>query len=663
MGKKNSINKGKILEKINKFGDLIYRKRFWIAAVLFILLVLFQVSNSSIGMYDLYIQPNISKWNYSPIFGDAQGIRSDEWNVTTVAQISQTIDVDRFAYYNDNIRGTSTDMFSVLSTPVLDIMILAKPFNIGYLFLGPGMGLAFFTSGKIIAAFLICFEFFMLLTNKKKMYSLLGTILILFSAATQWWTMYDFYIYSFLALILFDKFLTTDKLRTKILCALGITLSALGFIFILYPSWQVPFAYIILGLAIWIIIKNCKTYRFNKKDLIVIVCAILILGMFGLRYLMLSKNTLNTISNTAYPGARFETGGGIARTVSLAYIFSYVYSIRFAYSENAMNYSEASSMLSLFPVPMIVAIVFLIRNKERKEHFKFLLPMLIISTLFTLWILVTFPHFLAKITLLYMVQPQRIIIPLGVIHILMIIYLISHVKEEDKLFNKLISLGVTVFFAVGIYYYTTKFNIVDAYGAHQARDFVLGLILFFEFYFMFTINKEESKKYLTALLMTVAIVTGIRVNPVQIGIDVITDKPVSKEIQKIVNEDKDNNLWIGEIWPNYLIANGARVVNSTNIYPNFELWKVLLDDQYENPEYENLYNRYSHIAMSVTDGETQVNAIQNDMCEVKISFEDIKELGIRYVLTSRDIEDYSNDEMKFENLYSEDGLSIYRINY
>jgi hypothetical protein len=224
-------------------------------------------------------------------------------------------------------------------------------------------------------------------------------------------------------------------------------------------------------------------------------------------------------------------------------------------------------------------------------------------------------------------------------------------------------LGVTAFFAVGIYYYTTKFNIVDAYGAHQARDFVLGLILFFEFYFMFTINKEESKKYLTVLLMTVAIVTGIRVNPVQIGIDVITDKPVSKEIQKIVNEDKDNNLWIGETWPNYLIANGARVVNSTNIYPNFELWKVLLDDQYENPDYVNLYNRYSHIAMSVTDGETQVNAIQNDMCEVKISFEDIKELGIRYVLTSRHIEDYNNDEMKFENLYSEDGLSIYRINY
>ena len=59
MGKKNSINKGKILEKINKFGDLIYRKRFWIAAVIFILLVLFQVSNSSIGMYNVYIQPNI----------------------------------------------------------------------------------------------------------------------------------------------------------------------------------------------------------------------------------------------------------------------------------------------------------------------------------------------------------------------------------------------------------------------------------------------------------------------------------------------------------------------------------------------------------------------------------------------------------------------------
>ena len=663
MSKKNSINKSNILEKLNKFGELVYKKRFWIAAVVFVILVLLQVSNSSIGMYNTYIQPNISKWNYSPIIGDAQGIRSDEWNVSTVAQISQAMDVDRFAYYNDNLRGTSTDMFSMLSTPVLDIMVLAKPFNIGYLLLGPGMGLAFFTSGKIIAALLVSFEFFMLLTNKKKMYSLLGTILIVFSAATQWWTMFDYFIYSFLALVLFDKFLTTDKLKVKIFSALGIVLSALAFIFILYPAWQVPFAYIILGLAIWIIIKNCKTYKFNKRDLIIIICAVLILGMFGLRYYMLSKDTLTAITSTAYPGARFETGGGESRTVSLANLFSYVYSIRFAYSENPMNFSVASSMLSLFPVPMIIALVFLIRNKDRKQHFKFLIPMLLISVLFTLWILVSFPHFLAKISLLYMVQPQRIIVPLGVIQILMIIYLISHVKEEDKIFNKFISLGVTAVLAVGVYYFTTKFNIVEAYGAHQARDFVLGLILFFEFYFLITINKEESKKYLTGLLMIVAIVTGIRVNPVQIGVDVVTDKPVSKKIQEIVSEDKDNNLWIGEAWPNYLIANGARVVNSTNIYPNFDLWKVLLDEQYEDPVYENLYNRYSHIAMTVTDGETQVSAIQNDMCEVKISFEDIEDLGIRYVLTSRHIEDYNNDKIKFENLYSEDGISIYKVNY
>ena len=74
---------------------------------------------------------------------------------------------------------------------MLDITLLGKPFNIGYIIFGAERGLSFFWYGKVIALMLVSFEFFMLITNKKKLISLLGMILVVFSAATQWWNMID----------------------------------------------------------------------------------------------------------------------------------------------------------------------------------------------------------------------------------------------------------------------------------------------------------------------------------------------------------------------------------------------------------------------------------------------------------------------------------------
>ena len=117
--------------------NFLYNKRYIIALGILAIIVILELSGSSIGLYADGIQPSYQERDYKPLLGKARAIRSDEWNVNTPIGVSQAIDEDtKFAYYNDNLRGTSTEMFSIAATPVADILILAKPFYIGFLIFG-----------------------------------------------------------------------------------------------------------------------------------------------------------------------------------------------------------------------------------------------------------------------------------------------------------------------------------------------------------------------------------------------------------------------------------------------------------------------------------------------------------------------------------------------
>ena len=106
-----------------------------------------------------------------------------------------------------------TDMFTVVAPPVLDILTLARPFNIGFIILGAERGLSFLWFGKWIALMLVAFEFCMLITNKKKLISLMGMLMIVFSAATVWWNWTDILFWGMLALLLINKFMETKKMN------------------------------------------------------------------------------------------------------------------------------------------------------------------------------------------------------------------------------------------------------------------------------------------------------------------------------------------------------------------------------------------------------------------------------------------------------------------
>ena len=111
---------------------------------------------------------------------------------------------------------------------------------------------------------------------------------------------------------------------------------------------------------------------------------------------------------------------------------------------------------------------------------------------------------------------------------------------------------------------------------------------------------------------------------------------------------------------NYLVANGVRVINSTNVYPNFELFENILEDRAE--EYRAQYNRYCHVNINLGKyKENTVSAVAPDNVLIELNYTDLKKLGIDYIVAKKDLNEAY--DMKFEKLYAEDGLYIFKPIY
>ena len=634
--------------KIKDIYNFIYKKRYIISLIVLIILVLGKFNGSSIGMWNKEIEPN-NKID-TTIVGTNRYIRSDEWLVNTPFAISQQY--NDYKYFSNIPRAEKTDMFSTIFVPIKDIIVLARPFNIGYLLLGEEYGLSFYWYGRLIALLLVTFEMMMLITNKKKLLSLAGAILITGSPIVSWFYsnyIVDLLISGQLALLLFNKYLETKNNKLKVLYSILLGLSFSWFALTIYPAWQIPLGYMYLMFAIWIFVKNLKENKHIKDYLYLIISIVLIL-FFVLRYYLLSKDTLDIILNTVYPGERLITGGG-----GIITHFIYPISIFFGLADYH-NPCEASGVYSLFPIPIIISIVYLLKNKIRKENILILL-LLILSLVFTIFTFIPIPKLLAKITLLSMCPVERIIPIIGIICAYLLVLTTSKLDIKN---NK--SKVIILFFTIVSSYLIIKIGALNRPWYITPKRLVFSLILLSIIIYLYINSKTKRNEFILSILLIIIGLTNIvLVNPINIGTSILHEKETAKTIKQIVKNDKEakwmsiNSIYIG----NYALSNGARVINSTNIYPNLELWKKI---DKEN-KYEDIYNRYAHIKINLVEEETSFSLVQEDYMEIKLNYKDLEKLKIKYLISNKEIEipnDYSD---KFNLVNRHDNIYIYKYLY
>ena len=660
-----------------KVSEFIYKYRYPLALALLVLLVLFEINGSSTGGWDVSIIHD----THQSILGSPRFTQSDEWRVFTPFTLSQYL--NDFSYFSSIPRASPTDMFAIYGAPIWTILMIFRPFQIGYLFLPPAKGLSFYWISRLIALFLVSFEMGMLITKKNKTLSLAYSILITFSPVVQWWisvnALVEMLIFGQLAILLIYHYMNTEDYRKRLIIALGFAISLGGYIFTIYPAWQVPLGYVFLFLAIWVFLDNYKDFKFNKLDIGFILLALAIVGAAGLYFLHMSGDTIETVRNTLYPGGRQFIGGWDSsqfkgETGFLQSLSNYVSSIFYPLNidsafSSAVGISRLDSFFyDFFPVPLLLYLFITFVQKHRD---KLLNCLIIVYILLSVLSIFAFPEYVYKITLISNTIQRRLILALSLLNLLILIRSLSLLNKDsisgfvDNIRNNNLVLAVISIAIAGVIFFISTSN---GYGIIGKGIFIPVLIisislLSLSYFFIF---KSYDKKYANLFLVMCIIISamgGGLVNPIESGIDYYNLEPV-QFVEGLVQEDPNAN-WIivgnREIQDMFITA-GAHTITSVNTYPDLKKWEKIDPDH----KYEDVYNRYAHMNVNLSTNEpSKFEHVpgRKDIISVTLNVDDLEKLNVTYIESYQDLSKYSTGNVEFEKIYSYGRLNIYKVDY
>ena len=646
-----------------KCSKFLYKFRYPLILVLFLICVIFEIHGSSIAQLSLF---NVDSHN--SLLGISRVIRSDEFNVNTVMAFSQYH--NGFSYFSSILRATPTDMFLLYGQPVWNLVGLFRPFHWGYLFLTPGKGLSFFWVGRLLALVLISFEMGMFLTKKNKTLSLAYASLLTFSPLVQWWFsvngLVEMLIFGQLAILLINYYMNTISYKKRLLCTLGLIISIGAFLLAVYPAWEVPLAYIFLTLSIAVFLLNKKSFKYSKKDLILGLLFITILGLSMFYIFLKSHQTIISLLNTSYPGLRNYVGGG-----NFLYAFDYISSLFYSIIPQSFNVqvNNFSFVISFFPLSIILYIIVTFVQKQRDI---ILNSLMVIYVFLGSYYLFSWPAIIGKVTLLGKSTDFRLLVILSFLDLLILIRsmgLLKHINFnifKSKIFSKFNALFknrfsfVLGFLMAGIILFIS----IWASNFHYNMFMIMILMIIFGFSFFFILNSGENKKAQTGFLVCILIISftgGALVNPIESGVNVYFNQAPIQEVSHIVQNDP-NATWIVEgngIYIDELIPVGAHTLNSVNTYPNLKAWSSL-DSNNNNL---SIYNRYAHVPTFLTKDNTSFNLIQADVFALSLNINDLEKLNVSYIFTKNDLSGLNSDKVNFNKIYDHDGYKIYNIIY
>ena len=661
----------------NKIGEFIYKYRYPLALALLVILVLFEINGSSIGAWD---QPIINSPHQS-LLGSARSTQSDEWRIFTPFTLSQYL--NDFSYFSSIPRASPTDMFAIYGAPIWTILMIFRPFQIGYLFLSPAKGLSFYWISRLIALLLVSFEMGMLITNRNKTLSLAYAIMITFSPVVQWWisvnALVEMLIFGQLAVLLLYHYMKTKDYRKRLIIALGFAISLGGYIFTIYPAWQIPLGYVFLFLAIWVFLDNYKDFEFNKLDIGFALLSLAIVGAGGLYFLHTSSDTIEIVRNTLYPGGRHFIGGLDSsqfkgETGFLQSLCNYINSIFYPLNlDSAFSSTSGISRLDsffydFFPVPLILYLFITFVEKNRDKLLNCLIIVYILLSVLSIFV---FPEYVYKITFISNTIQRRIILALSLLNVLILFRSLSllRINSNNRHVNNIknnsqILALISIAIAVAVFFLSTS----NGFGIIGKSLFIPVSIVSISILgtSLFIIFKSSDNKYANLFLVMCILISamgGGLVNPIESGIGYYDLEPV-QFVEGLVEENPNANwIVVGEREiQDMFIAAGAHTITSVNTYPDFEKWEKIDPGH----KFEDVYNRYAHMNVNLSANESsKFERVpgREDIISLTLNVNDLEKLNVTYIGSEQDLSKYSNDNVEFEKIYSYRNLKIFKVNY
>ncbi|MCR4942901.1 MAG: hypothetical protein K5986_00215 [Clostridium sp.] len=636
-----------LLQKRVKYLDLIHKYRYVIATILFIFLVAFKFHGSSIAMWDKYYRDYGDSEVKTMYTGEARAIRSDEWLVQTPLYLSQLTKEDKLSRINENIRSDGQDMVLASYSPVKDITILGKPFSWGFLFLGKERAFSWYWNFKLISLFMLSYEMALILIKRNKKISLFGACLIAYAPACQWWFstfVLDLIIFAQAMMVAVYNYLKYNKYKYKLLNLLMFTIAGTGFVLSLYPATQVPLGYLIAIFCIFLLVQNRE--KIKLKDIILIGVSFTVILSIGGYFLYTVKDSIVMMMSTVYPGQRTEVGGNFDFKLLSSYIFNWLMPYR---EVGFSNSSELSSFISLLPLTLIM---FFFRDKKKDNNLLKICMFVYILILLS-YMIIGYPVILAKITLFSFIPAGRAAIILGLTSFYLFLMLVTDLVESKKI-NNLTAVIITV--AVILFMFIPQYHTDVQYYMCKSGIITAGLIFTAITYF-------SLKGYVNQLVsfgIIFVLIGGFSINPIARTLAPIYDKEVSKAIVSINEEDKGKWVCLDNIvGGNLLYALGVQSFNGVQYYPDLNMWNKLD----ENEQYEDVYNRYAHVVVKITNEDTSFKLNQADVVEVDLSTKDIGKAGIKYLISQNNLQIFNSEKTIFKELYHNTIDNVYIYEY
>ena len=628
---------------IKSMYDWIYKYRVWIALGLFVFSVLNCFTLSSAGMYGTYIQPDIVSEYEKPIFGQLRAIRSDEWLVSLSRIIAGSY--NHYGATNEIVRGTLTSGVSATGGFYFDYSALRFPASWGYYLFGAAYGSSFYFSYELIFGALLTFELCMILTKGKKLYSVFGAVIIWFSTFNLWWSIVSLLL-AFIGMIVFFFYtLKANKWYTRLIFGAMLAIAGAEFCTNMYPAWQVPFGWLAVALMVWILIENQEWKQYKLLDWFIIVVDVVFMASIILRFFQVDADYIKAVTETVYPGKRISYGG-----YAMDKLFEYVPASINSIHELG-NASEAGTFFATFPLGIILPFIVL-----KKENWKnsLLWCLLAPTAILLIYCTVGLPPIVAKLMLLTNSTPGRAVDVIGICAALLTVVSLS--EMEDCGHVKWMW-GILIAAVCGVS------ALVINYGVYKNNVFliivVVELITCAGIAIFVSDIKINIRKPLILIVSFLLMMDAVLIQPITVGLDAVYKKPLYSTVRNIIENSSEKTVWIGTdslVNQNYLISCGAPTLNSTNYIPNKDVWKALDP----NNEYEQIWNRYAHFNIVLSDVEqSNITLIAADLISVEMSVNDFEKLDVDYILSS--VEAPSSYSKLLEEIYNVDGSIIYRV--
>ncbi|NLH91530.1 MAG: hypothetical protein GX481_03585 [Atopobium sp.] len=666
----------------NKFEipRFVLRHRISLALILIGICTVFEISGSSVAQWSNILGGSSFQ---GTLLGIPRSMRSDEWAVFTPFTFSQS--ANGYAAISNILRAASTDTTMLYAQPSWALATLFRPFLWGFLFLGNTRGLAFFWSARLVCLILVSYQLGLRMTNKNQWLAVSYSALIAFAPIIQWWFAVNGIAELFISgqglVLVLDKYLNSSLYRKRWQWGLLLAYLVGMYALVLYPAWQIGLFYVFAAMGIWIILDWKETlkrrpnkstavsgsrkvaFKFIAPLLLSIVLVSILLGIV----IYNSRDTIKTVLETAYPGARFETGGGLASALfnGGASLFSPLDA-----DKVLPNAPEQAVFFSFFPLGLIFSIFAL-----RFSHDYLIIPLLVIDAGLLIYGIFGLPPWLSKLSLLSKVPVGRLKLCTSYIDVLLLIrslFLLqkrklSSTKENYivknnylQLFRKYPTTSNFTFAAAGSFIFTAITAQTSSYHIRYMYLALLSIVVFLALIGIFLIICGVYKGYPYFLsIVFFVIITGLCVNPLQHGASALTNASVMQMAKDSLSQEDivvADNPFVGQA----LIASGIPSITSVNTYPDLARWSAIDP----NGSFSEIYNRYAYIEIQLqTRGQTWFEEKQGDYIIVHLQVDDLSKIGATYFLSSRDMTVLSTEATNFIPISSTDGWTLYQIKY